>query len=365
MIDSLIGKTKSELDTPALLIDLDLFEKNIERLSQFCSAHNTSWRPHSKAHKSPQIARLLMDAGACGITCAKLSEAEVMVAQGIDQILIANQIVTPAKLRRLAMLQENAQVISTLDNIQLVTVMDEAARSMGQKIPVLVDIDIGMNRTGVSPGTPVLELARAIVDAAGLEFKGIMGYEGHVLDIAPPEEKIRVCQSSLDHLLASRDLLETNGIAVEIISAGGTGCYPITTAYPGITEIQAGGGIFMDLMYREACFVDDLDFALSLLGTVTSRHPTHAVIDAGFKSMSGFHHQPRPLKRDDLEFRYLSAEHGVWNIKDGCVGPQVGEQIEFLVGYSDSTNFMHEHFIGLRGEVVEVVWEIAARGKLH
>ena len=123
-----------------------------------------------------------------------------------------------------------------------------------------------------------------------------------LMDLPPGlEEKIRVCQSSLDHLLASRDLLETNGIAVEIISAGGTGCYPITTAYPGITEIQAGGGIFMDLMYREACFVDDLDFALSLLGTVTSRHPTHAVIDAGFKSISGFHHQPRPLKRDDLE----------------------------------------------------------------
>ena len=365
MTSSLIGKTKSELDTPALLIDLDVFEKNIERLAQICKEHGMAWRPHSKAHKSPLLARYLMDSGACGITCAKLSEAELMVAHGIDKILIANQIVTPAKLRRLASLQENAHVLSTLDTLRMVAPTDAAARDGGTRIPVLIDVDIGMNRTGIAPGAPVLELARAIVARENLDFKGIMGYEGHVLDLEPPDEKIRACQEALNLLLESRDLLEQNNIPVEIISAGGTGCYNITAAHPGITELQAGGGIFMDLMYRDTCSIDELEFALTVLGTVTSRHPRHAVVDAGFKTMSGYHHQPRPLLREDLTFRYLSAEHGVWDIEEGCDGPQVGEQIEFLVGYSDSTNFLHERFIGLRQGVVESVWEIAARGKLH
>ena len=364
MPTSLIGKAKSELDTPALLIDLDLFEKNIAHLAQFCQSHGKSWRPHSKAHKSPAIAHLLQKAGASGITCAKLSEAELMVDHGVDHILIANQIVTPAKLCRLGALQRQAQVLVTLDNLQMVEPMDQAARSEGVQIPVLIDIDIGMDRTGTAPGEPVLELARAIVAAEGLDFKGLMGYEGHVLDLEPPEEKVRVCHQSLGLLLSSRDLLEKNDIGVEIISAGGTGCYHITAAYPGITEIQAGGGIFMDPMYRETCSIEELDFALTVLATVTSRHPLHAVLDAGFKTMSP-NPQPRLLNRDDLVLRYLSAEHGVWDLKDGCDGPQIGEQIELLMGYTDSTNFLHERFIGLRNGAVETVWEIAARGKLQ
>ena len=358
-----IGQNKEDLDTPVLLVDLDKFEANINHLAEFCRTQQTAWRPHSKAHKCPQIAELEIQAGALGITCAKLSEAEVMAEHGVNNILIANQIVTPNKMRRLAALQNQARVITTLDNTALVGPLGAAATSCSTVIPVLIDVDIGMNRTGIGPGLPVLELARQICSNPGLEFAGLMGYEGHVLDIQPPAEKIRVCHQALEQLIQSRDLLQKNGIPVEIISAGGTGCYQITAAYPGITEIQAGGGIFMDNMYRSSCNVDDLDFALTVLATVTSRHPGHAVTDAGFKTMSS-HEPPTPIGRDDLELRYLSAEHGVFDIKPGFTGPEIGDQIEFVVGYSDSTNFLHDRFVGVRQGTVEKVWDLLGRGKL-
>ena len=359
-----LGQRKENLDTPALLIDLEIFEANIERLAHYCRDHQTAWRPHSKAHKCPEIARLLLKAGASGITCAKLSEAEVMVAGGIDDILVANQIVTPNKLKRLAALQHRARVLTTLDNLQVVEPMGAAAEAEGSVIPVLIDVDIGMNRTGVAPGQPVLDLARKITATPGLVLEGVMGYEGHVIDMHPPEAKLRACHQALDRLLESRDLLLGEGFPVGIVSAGGTGTYRITAAYPGITEIQAGGGIFMDNLYRQNCAIEDLDFALTVLATVTSRHPGHIITDTGFKTMSAFHAPPAPLGRDDLEFKSLSAEHGIFDIKEGCKGPQVGECIELVVGYSDSTNVLHDRFFGLRHGRVEKVWDILGRGKL-
>ena len=282
-MDSHIGREKAALDTPVLLVDLDRFETNIRQISSFCQAHATAWRPHSKAHKSSAIAHLLRASGAIGITCAKVREAVVMVDHGVDNILIANQLATPTKIARLARLQHRARVLATLDTPLLVDLTAEAARSEGTCIPVLIDVDIGMNRTGIEPGRPCLELAQEILEAPGLSLEGLMGWEGHVLNIAPPEAKKAACYRALDHLMRSRDLLEGSGIPVSIISAGGTGCYNLTAAYPGITEIQAGGGIFMDARYRDAFFIDDLQPALTILATVTSRHPGHVVVDAGSK----------------------------------------------------------------------------------
>ena len=363
-MDSHIGREKAALDTPVLLVDLDRFEANIRQISSFCQAHATAWRPHSKAHKSSAIAHLLRASGAIGITCAKVSEAVVMVDHGVDNILIANQLATPTKIARLAGLQHRARVLATLDTPLLVDLTAKAARSEGTCIPVLIDVDIGMNRTGIEPGRPCLELAQKILEAPGLFLEGLMGWEGHVLNIAPPEAKKAACYRALDHLMRSRDLLEGSGIPVSIISAGGTGCYNLTAAYPGITEIQAGGGIFMDARYRDAFFIDDLQPALTILATVTSRHPRHVVVDAGFKTMSSRHHSPLPIDHPELSLRYLSAEHGVFEVASGHAGPQVGEQIEFIVGYSDSTCFLHDRFLGVRRGRVETVWEILGRGQI-
>lgn len=360
---SYIGREKAALDTPMLLVDLDRFESNIQQILSLCQAYGTAWRPHSKVHKSPAIAHLLKAAGAIGVTCAKVSEAVVMVDHGIDNILIANQLATSTKIARLARLQHRARVLTTLDTPLLVEPTATAARAEGTCIPVLIDIDIGMNRTGIEPGRPCLELAKKILEAPGLSLEGLMGWEGHVLTISPAQAKKKACYQALDLLMRSRDLLETSGIPVPIISAGGTGCYNLTATYPGITEIQAGGGVFMDAHYRNSFFIDDLQPALTILATVTSRHPKHVVIDAGFKTMSSQHHPPLPIGHPELSLRSLSAEHGIFEVASDHSGPQVGEQIEFIVGYSDSTCFLHDRFLGMRCGRVETMWEILGRGQ--
>jgi len=359
-----MGQRKEELETPVLLVNLDTFEANMAELVQFCQTYKTDWRPHSKSHKSPEIARLQLEAGAIGITCAKLSEAELMVAHGIGPILIANQIVTPSKLNRLAALQRHQEVIAAVDDPGVVSMLGQAARDQGVEVPIFIELDIGMDRGGAQPGQPVLELAQAITATSGLAFRGLMGWEGHVLALHPFEEKERACHQALDHLLESRNLLRKHGIEVGTISAGGTGCFEITAAYPGITETQAGGGIFMDAMYSRKFQVKNLQCGLTILATVTSRTHSHVIVDAGFKTMSAYHHSPVPIDRDDLDLRYLSAEHGIFDIRKGHAGPQIGERIEFLVGYGDSTTFLHDRFLGIREGQVEKVWEILGRGKL-
>lgn len=363
--ESFLGAHQDDLDTPVLLVDLDTFEANVSHLADFCRRHRTHWRPHSKAHKCPEIARLQIEEGACGITCAKLSEAELMVEQGIGDILLANQIVPPNKQRRLAQLQHRARVIAIVDCEEAVLGLSRAAEAAASTVPVLVDVDIGLHRTGVEPGAGVVDLARLVDRSAGLELLGVMGYEGHVLLVEPAAAKVESCHQALQLLVEARDSLLADGLCADVVSAGGTGCYEITAASEGITELQAGGGIFMDLMYREGMHVDEkLGLALTVLSTVTSRGPGRVVLDAGFKTMSAFHHPPKALTRDDIELNYLSAEHGEYRVRDGAAGPELGERIQLVVGYSDSTNFLHDRFLGVRDGVVECVWEIAARGLL-
>ncbi len=359
------GQAVGDLETPVLLLNLDRFESNVRHLAAYCRANGKAWRPHSKAHKSPAIAHIELANGACGITCAKLSEAEWMVAHGVSSILLANQIVSPAKFAALARLQHRAEVIAAVDNIAVVEPMATAAAAAGVRIPVVVEIDIGMKRVGVAPGPPVLALSKAISDQPKLAFKGLMGYEGHVLDCWPHSAKQKACYHALDLLVESRNLLEDNGILVEIVSAGGTGSYEISALHDGITELQAGGGVFMDAMYRHTCHVEALAPALTVLTTITSRAADRVVVDAGFKTLSSGHRPPEVLGRSDLRLRGLSAEHGIFDIVEGQAGPALGERIELLVGYSDSTTVLHNYFVALRKGRVEKIWDISARGLLH
>jgi D-serine deaminase-like pyridoxal phosphate-dependent protein len=358
----LIGCTVEELPTPVLVVHLDAFEANITRIADYCRQYDTAWRPHSKAHKCPDIARLQRQSGACGVTCAKLSEAELMVAHGIDDVLLANQIVDPRKLLRLARLQRRAHVVAIVDCAEAAADLSAAATAEDVTVPLLIDIDIGMHRTGVPPGEPAMALAGAIAQAPGIELEGIMGYEGHILGLHPPDQKSTACEAALDMLIETADLLRRHGLECATISAGGTGSYAITAAYPGITELQAGGGIFMDLMYRDAFHVQELDLALTVIATVTSRRAGSVILDAGFKTLSAYHHPPHALHRDDLEFDYLSAEHGVFRVAPGREGPKLKERVELAVGYSDSTTFLHDRLVGVRNGCVERVWELLGRG---
>ena len=363
MVDMRVGRSIKELDTPVLLVDLDLMDANIETMVGACRSHNIQWRPHAKCHKSPLIARRLVDAGAIGVTCAKLGEAEVMAAGGVRDLLIANLIVGDQKVERLVRLTEIADPIVCLDDRQQAIPLGRAMVDAGREIRVILELDIGLSRVGVSPGQAALELAQQVVATPGLKFAGVMGYEGHLLTISDRQEKTRQIHNALQEMTETVSKLADHGIDCEIVSCGGTGCYDISVAVPGITELQAGGAIFMDAFYRYACGIGSLQYALTVSTTVVSRPAEdRAIIDAGRKTMNGEIYMPRVLSRDDIQVDSLSAEHGKLALAPSADDLAIGDRLEMLPGYADLTINLHNELIGHRqGRVVEFI-PVTARG---
>jgi D-serine deaminase-like pyridoxal phosphate-dependent protein len=360
-----IGLTATELDTPALLIDLDALQQNIDLMAGHLRSRGVAWRPHAKAFKCPAIAHMLRRAGAIGVTVAKVSEAEVMAAGGIDDILIAHLVVGPSKCARLAALQRQANVKVTVDNQHHVAPLGQAAVDAGTVIGVLVDVDLGMNRTGVTTIEAAVELARLVSTTPGLRFDGLMGYEGHTLLIADPVEKKTTIAAALDKLLRARDMVEANGQKCRIISAGGSGSYQYTADIAGITEVQAGGGIFACQYYTEACHVAGHYPAVSVLASVVSRPaPNRAILDIGLKSVS--QHKASPVIRNysDCRITGLSAEHTTVTLGTAA-NLQIGEKVHVVPGYSDFTFVLHDRVLGLRRGRVEAVWDLLGRGRLQ
>lgn len=349
-----IGCSKSELSTPALCLDLDLLDANIRAMVATCREHDVAWRPHAKCHKSPIIGRWLVDAGACGLTCATVREAELMADTGIRDLLIANLITGTPKIARLVKLAAKADVIVCMDDPAQVALVSQALDAAQRSVRVLVELEIGMHRVGVKDSAGALALARAIHDAPGLELAGVMAYEGHLLTIKDPVEKEQAIHAAIGDTVRTADLLRANGLPCPIVSCGGTGSYPITLKQPGITEIQAGGAIFMDAFYHEACGITDLQHALTILATVNSLPaPDRAVIDAGRKAMSIDIHVPRVVGQPGVSVTGLSAEHGKLLLEGDEYDLQIGQQIELIPGYADLTNVLHPCFYGFRNGKVE------------
>jgi D-serine deaminase-like pyridoxal phosphate-dependent protein len=290
---SAVGLPLSELDTPALLLDLEPFERNIRTMAAHFRARGVAWRPHAKAFKCPAIAHILRRAGAIGVTVAKVSEAEVMAAAGIEDLLIAHLVVGPSKAARLAALQRQADVKVTVDHPDHVAPLASAARAAGVTIGVLVDNNLGMNRTGVASPEAALALARQVAGSPGLRFDGLMGYEGHTLMIPDPEAKRLAIREAIGRLLLARSAVEAGGLSCRIVSAGGSGSYQYTADIPGPTEIQAGGAIFACLYYTKACGVRGHEPAIAVLATVVGRPAEdRAILDIGHKSVSEHRHPP-------------------------------------------------------------------------
>jgi D-serine deaminase-like pyridoxal phosphate-dependent protein len=351
------------VDTPALLVDLDLVEANIARMAAFFREAGVGWRPHTKGQKVPALAHKELAAGALGITCAKLAEAEVMAAAGITDILIANQVVGPTKVGRLVSLLGQADVMVTVDAIENAEELSAAATARGRLLRVLIEVDIGGHRAGVEPGEAVVLLGRKVARLSGLRLAGLMGWESHCVAIPDPDEKRQACAEAVGRLLDSAERCRAAGLPITIVSCGGTGTFRFTAHLPGVTEIQAGGGIFGDILY-ERCGVDH-PFALTVLSTVTSRPtPTRIVVDAGRKSMSTDAALPRPLGLPPVEAVRFSAEHGKIELSEPSVAPRIGETVEWVVGYGDTTVCLHDEMLGVRGGIVEAVWPVAGRGKL-
>ncbi|MGE3315435.1 MAG: DSD1 family PLP-dependent enzyme [Planctomycetaceae bacterium] len=368
MTQSLIGTSKRELDTPILCIDLDVMESNIARMANFMAQRGKQWRPHAKCHKTPAIAHMQIAAGAIGVTCAKVSEAEVMAAAGIRDILIANMIVGPRKLERVVSLCRSADPIVACDHYAQVEPLSAICDKHGVSCRVIIEVNIGLDRVGIRPGRDTLDLALAIDKLPGVEFAGIMGYEGHLLQVVDQAEKRQKIAESVGILVECRDLILKNGLKCDIVSAGGTGSYQITSDSPGITELQAGGGIFADPMYRHKMHVDGLDYALTVLATVVSRPVIDkAILDSGRKTLNPDLHMPlvKRFAQNEAEAVRLSAEHCELKLSGAARDLKIGDKVELIVGYADFTTVLHDEFHGFRNDRLEVVWPILGRGKIQ
>jgi uncharacterized pyridoxal phosphate-containing UPF0001 family protein len=239
---ALIGAPKTAVDTPALLVELDVMEANMARVLATCRKNGVAWRPHCKGHKSPEIARREIAAGAIGITCAKLGEAEVMAAAGIRDILIANQVVGAAKVERFVRLLDKARVVVAVDSVANVEELAHAAASVGKTAEVVIEVDVGMQRAGVAPGDAVLVLAKEIAARPGVKLVGLFTWESQATRIADQAEKARVVQSALAKVASTAKACADAGHSMAIVSCGGTGTFPYCTEQPGVTEIPGRGG---------------------------------------------------------------------------------------------------------------------------
>lgn len=362
MVLSLIGAAKADLDTPALCLDIEAVQRNIRRMADYFRESSVRLRPHSKTHKSPMLAKMQLDAGAIGITCAKLGEAETMAKAGIKDILIANEVVGPGKIARLVNLAAYTDVMVAVDNDGNAADLSAAATAKGVKLRVLVEVDIGMGRCGVSPGKPALDLARIVTASPGLRQAGLMGYEGHSVMIPDPGERRKATEASLSLLTGTADLLRAHGIPVEIVSSGGTGTYFITGEFAGITELQVGSYITMDRQYREVVGID-FEYGLSVLSTVVStRGSDHAICDAGLKALTRDFGMPLVIDPPGWELTGLSEEHGHLKRVDGPP-LHVGAKVEIVPNHGCTTINLHDAYHVLRQGRLEAVWPVAARGR--
>jgi D-serine deaminase-like pyridoxal phosphate-dependent protein len=360
-----VGGPVTDLDTPALLVDLDTLDSNIQRMANTFQEQGVGWRPHTKAIKIPAIAYKLLAAGAHGVTVAKLSEAEVMAAAGITDILITGPVVGKKKAARLACLSKQAQPIAVVDCIEHIDLLDAAGQEYGVQIRTVVEVDLGMHRCGAQPGEPTVALAREIHRREGLKFEGMMAWEGHALRIKDLDEKRATVEEAVNNLLDTARQCRAADLPVNIISCGGTGTYPLSAAVHGITEIEAGGGIYGDLVYSRSFGIDH-PMAMTVLSTVISRpHPNRIVTDAGFKSLSSQGASPEPRGVANFEAARMSAEHGTIVVTEPNTEVKVGDKIVWSVGYTDATVILHETMYGVRNGIVEVAWPIVGRGKLQ
>jgi D-serine deaminase-like pyridoxal phosphate-dependent protein len=356
--------SKNDIDTPALLLDLDVLEANIAHVAQNCRDHGVNWRPHFKGHKTLEIAKRQVAAGAIGITCAKLGEAEILAAAGIRDILIANQIVGDIKIARLMRVLDAADVIVSVDSCENIAALGAAAQKSGKTLRVVMEINTGMNRAGVGPGEPAVALAAEIAKHPNLRLAGVMGWEAHATSIADPVAKEKAVVTAIALLTQTADQCRKAGHDIQIVSCGGTGTFLYCVKQPGVTEVQVGGAVLSDEHYRGHHNLP-MPVSLTLLATVTSRPtPTRIILDAGRKSMSADAATPRPLNLPAVADVWLSAEHARLELQAPSQTPRIGERVAFVLGYTDTTVHLHEEIVAVRGGQVEAVWKVAGRGKI-
>jgi D-serine deaminase-like pyridoxal phosphate-dependent protein len=353
-----------ELDTPCLVVDLDVFENNVRRCMERLAGVHV--RPHLKTAKSPDVARLLLEAGAAGICVAKLSEAEVMVAAGIEDVLITTEIVGVAKVRRLAALLTRspaARVRVVVDSWEGASAIDGV---LPRAVETLIDVNVGQDRCGVAPGEAAA-LAERLGELDRLHLVGLQGYEGNLQHVRDPDERRRRCDQAMERLAGAAADLRAGGHAVEVVTTGGTGTAEFCAAHDVVTEVQPGSFAFMDADYLDTRGLPYRS-ALTAVATVISRPvPDRVVLDAGLKTLSDDSGPARPADAPGWSYHHAGDEHGI--LTPAGSGPrrelQVGDRVALLPSHIDTTVNLHDVLYAYRNGAVEAIWPVAARGRVQ
>lgn len=361
--------SKDDLPTPALLVDLDSFEANVRRMAEHLKRHGVAFRPHGKTHKCGEIARRLIRAGAVGCCAAKLSEAEAFAREGVTGLLITTPVIGRHKIERAVRLaRQRPETIFCVDDARNVRDLDEAAHAARLRLNLAVDLLVG-RRTGVRPGQPALRLAEQIASLKNVRLAGIQAYAGHASHTVGFLRRRQVSQEAMLPAVETRRLFEANGIACPLLSGGSTGTYNIDVEISGITELQPGSFIFMDVDYNRiggasADFYADFANSLTVLTTVISKPSADtAIVDGGLKAFATDRpFAPECRTREGVSYSWAGDEHGRLTLSGAAAALDVGDRLEFVVPHCDPTVNLYDRMYAVRGQAVEAVWRISARG---
>ena len=367
------GMNAADIQTPALVLDLDALERNIKKMGDYAKAHGMRHRTHGKMHKSVDVQNLQQElGGACGVCCQKVSEAEVFARGGITDILVSNQVRDPAKIDRLARLPGlGARTIVCVDDIANVAELSAAAQEHGTQIECLVEIDCGAGRCGVTTTADVLEIAKAIDAAPGLKFSGLQAYQGAMQHLDSYNDRKAKIDVAVAMVREAVDTLKVEGLDCDIVGGGGTGSYYFESNSGVYNELQCGSYAFMDADYGRILDKDgnridrgEWENAFFILTSVMSHaKPDKAIVDAGLKAQSVDSGLPVIFGRDDVEYIKCSDEHGV--VADPAGALRINEKLRLVPGHCDPTANVHDWYVGVRGDTVECVWPVSARGRAY
>ena len=363
---------KYELDTPVAIVDLDIMERNISDMAAFARNTSVQLRPHIKTHKVPEITRKQLEAGAAGITCAKLGEAEVMAeVADVKDIFIANLIVGDAKIRRLLNLAERVKTSVGVDSLEVGQPISDAAVQRGLRLPVLIKVDVGLERTGVPYGEPAVKLAEKINEMPGLELSGIYTHEGQVYGAASSEHLQQLAREAGQRIVQTADMIRNAGIEIDTVSVGATPSAKITCTVLGVTETRPGTYVFNDFYQIRLGAASEQNCALTVLATVISAPDRdRAVIDAGTKSFFsdkssdfGVYGLVKGMPYAALVRAY--EEHGVLKVDPSKGELKVGDKLEIIPNHVCPAVNLFDELTGVRNDNVTAIWHVAARGKVR
>ncbi len=356
-----VGRRREELITPALVLDIDAAQRNIDRMaSELRRMGSTNIRPHYKTHKSPDLARRQVLAGAGGLSMATVWEAAVLAAAGLDDLFVVNTVSHPDKIWLLAELARDRRILVAVDEAPNADAHSAAAVRAGSTLGIFVEVDTGMNRCGVDTAEEAVAVARHVTDLPGLRFEGITGYEGHCTLTPEADLRHERQQEAMKLFIGVADQLEANGIPCPIRSAGGIATWQWTAAYPGITEIQAGSYVVMDNFHGR--MVQGFEHSLTIQASVISRRSNQVIVDVGNKSVADTNNVTM-VGHDHEVFRF-DEEHGIFSAAEGS-SLKVGDSVALVPGYSPSTVNCYDAFHVVQDDVVVDIWPIIPRGPGH